>query len=604
MKDDKQAKKTTNKKNAKSKKGENSYRENSDSSDNKTRSYTVKGTFQSTRRGFAFISTDSQKDSDIFIPAHKTGDAVQGDRVSVRVNHKKSGKRREGEVTSILQSAEDQLKAKEEFPKKVLKELQKFPGEEEIVSIAEKEDRPDLRNHTIITVDPEDARDIDDGISLSTRSDGGYILGVHIADVSYYVREGSAVHREALKRGTSIYLVDRVIHMLPPLLSQQLCSLQEKKDRLAVSVMIELDQWGKIEKYDIFPSLLKVSRQLSYEKAEAFIFGETSEDKDETTLAEMLQQMDALASMLNSKRIKRGALNLNLPESMIKLDEDGKPVSVFPKEPGRAESIIEEFMLLANEIIAEHFDEAGIPFIYRVHPRPTEEKMHIFRNMLALLGIKLPGNLKKITPRKIQDILEEVKGSSLEKTVNYILLRSLPHAYYSVSNEAHFGLAAKHYTHFTSPIRRFPDLQIHAILKDYLRGTLSDERETWLEEQLPQRAEHSSQMERAAMEAERESIDRKKIEFMQGKEGENFSGVISGVTSFGLFVELENTIEGLVLLEDLTDDYYRFYEQLMAVIGKNKGKKYSIGDFLTVQVSKVDMTKKTIYFLPVDDEEA
>ncbi len=604
MKDNKQTRKTTKQKSTKNKKGDHNYRKSAVSSDNKTRTCIVKGTFQSTRRGFAFISTDSQKEPDIFIPAHKTGDAAQGDRVSVKVNNKKSGKRREGEVTSILQSAEEQLAAKEEFPPKVLKELQKFSGEEEILSIAEKEGRPDLRGHTIITIDPEDARDIDDGISLNVRSDGGYILGVHIADVSYYVREGSAIHREALKRGTSIYLVDRVIHMLPPLLSQQLCSLQENKNRLAISVRIELDQWGEIEKYDIFSSLLKVSRQLSYEEAESFICGQTSEDKDETTLAEMLQQMDTLASMLNSKRIKRGALNLNLPESVIKLDEDGKPVSVLPKKPGRAESIIEEFMLLANEIIAEHFDRAGIPFIYRVHPRPTEEKMHVFRKMLALLGIKLPGNLKKVTPRKIQDILSEVKGSSLEKTVNYILLRSLPHAYYSVSNEAHFGLASKHYTHFTSPIRRFPDLQIHAILKDYLKGDLSEEKEIWLDEKLPQRAEHSSQMERAAMEAERESIDRKKIEFMQGKEGETFFGVISGVTSFGLFVELENTIEGLVLLEDLTDDYYQFYEQLMAVIGKKKGKKHSIGDMIKVMVSKVDMTKKTIYFLPVDNEEA
>ncbi len=567
---------------------------NNNNNNNNNRTDKITGTFQSTRQGYAFLCPDTQKEPDIFIPADKIGDAVQGDRVAVKISRKRSGKRREGEVVSIIKSAKLKLEEREEFPSKVLKELEKLPNEEDIVSIAEREGRRDLRETTIVTIDPETARDIDDGISLSMLPEGGYILGVHIADVSHYVREGTALHREALKRATSIYLVDRVIHMLPPLLSQNLCSLREQRERLAVSVEMELNHRGDVENYTIFPSLIKVKHGLSYKQVEEFIVGDKEASK--SSLSGLLSAMDDLALMLKQKRVKKGALDLNVPETKVVLDDSGKPVSVDRKTPGRAESIIEEFMLMANEVVAEHFSREGVPFIYRVHPQPTEEKMIIFRNILSLIGIKVPGDLRKIKPRKIQGILEEVRGTPLDRTVNYILLRSLPQAYYSVINEPHFGLASKYYTHFTSPIRRFPDMQIHAIIKEHVNGGISEKRVDWLQENLTSRAEHSSRMERVAMEAERDSVDHKKIEFMEGKEGEEYCGVISGVTSFGLFVELENTVEGLILLEDLTDDYYRYFEGLMMVRGKKTRKQYRLGDPVKVLVDKVDSVKNTVYF--------
>ncbi|MFY9114835.1 MAG: RNB domain-containing ribonuclease, partial [Dethiobacteria bacterium] len=398
--------------------------------------------------------------------------------------------------------------------------------------------------------------------------------------------------REALKRGTSIYLVDRVIHMLPPLLSQNLCSLQENKDRLAISVIIELDVRGKVENYNIFPSLIRVKQKLSYEQVEEMI----SAEENFTEIELMLKKMDELAFMLKENRLQKGALILDLPETKITLDDEGKPLAIERKMPGRAESIIEEFMLLANVAVSEHFSGEGLPFIYRVHPSPTEEKMIAFRNILALMNIKISGDLRKIKPQTIQSVLESVRGTTLERTVNYVLLRSLPHAYYSVTNEKHFGLALKKYTHFTSPIRRFPDLQIHALIKDQLAGNMEEGRIAFLKKQLPGRAEYASRMERCAMEAERESIQHKKVEYMEGREGESFSGVISGVTSFGIFVELENTVEGLILLESIQDDYYQYREDLMMVIGKRTRKKYRLGDSVDVEVARVDLQKKFVYF--------
>ena len=555
----------------------------------------VTGIFQDTRKGYGFLCLEQPQKEDIFIPAGKTAGASRGDRVKVRLIHKKRGRRSvEGEVISIVMSSADQLKSLDSFPAKVMKELEDLPGEEDIPEIARREKRPDLRALTIVTIDPETAKDIDDGISLTELPGGGYKLGVHIADVSYYVREKTALFREALKRATSIYLADRVIHMLPPLLSQNLCSLNEGVDRLAFSVIMELDPKGNVTKYDIFPSIIKVKRQLSYEEAAQIIDGEKTDFPGD--ILKQLPLMNELALILKEKRLKRGALNLNLPETQIILDDAGKPLSIERKKPGRAESIIEEFMLMANETVAGHYSKKKVPFVYRIHPRPTEEKMIFFRKLLAVMGIKVPGDLKKIKPRAIQKILEQVKGKPVERSVNYVLLRSLPQAYYTVQKESHFGLASEAYTHFTSPIRRFPDLQIHALIKLYESEKIDEKELKKLEKKLMTRADHSSRMERTAMEKERESIDEKKIEYMEGKEGEEFQGVVSGVTSFGLFIELENTVEGLVLLEDMEDDYYRFQEELMMVSGRKKHKKYSLGDPVNIKVHKVDPESKTIYF--------
>lgn len=482
----------------------------------------------------------------------------------------------------------------ESFPEKVMKELATLPGEEDIVPAAIREERRDLRNLLMVTIDPEEARDMDDAVSLQELPGGGSRLGVHIADVSYYVREGSSIYKEALKRGTSVYLVDRVIHMLPPLLSESLCSLQEARNRMAMSVEIDLNAGGEVERYDFYTSLVNVKKKLSYGEAENIITGEANDCP--APLKEMLRHMDRVASVLKEKRLKRGALDLNIPEANIKLDQSGKPILVERKERRRSEFIVEEFMLVANEVVAGHFYRDKLPFVYRVHARPQEEKMEAFKTAIGYLGINLRGKLDKLKPVHLQKVLNDAKGAPAEKTANYLLLRSLPQARYSNICQPHFGLAARYYCHFTSPIRRFPDLQVHSILRSYLDGGLTPQEAKRIAKRLPLIAESSSLRERTAMECERESKEIKMVEYMEGSEGEVYSGSISGVTSFGIFVELENTIEGMVHLNDLTGDHYLFDEKQMALIGRHTRKVFRLGDPVTVQVVKVSRQQKSITF--------
>ncbi len=532
--------------------------------------------------------------------------AQVGDKVVVEINRESQDRGLKGTLIEVLGRAGDpgvdmasimkKYSLSPSFPTPVENQVSKLVEGENISEAAYREQRRDLREQLIIAVDPEGAQDMDDAISLEVRQDGGYTLGVHIADVGHYVREGSHLYREALNRGTSVYLVDRVIHMLPTHLSQGLCSLREGEDRLALSVEIELDSQGKVEGYRFFHSILEVTACLAYGQVEKALQGQ---EKFDPSLQGMVEEMDQLARILKEKRVSQGALDMEIPEPEIKLDEEGRPLSVTCKETGRSESIIEEFMLMANQAVAEYMYRKDLPIMYRIHPRPEKEKMITFRNILSLWNLKIPGNPEKITPLKLQEIISRVKGEPQERTVNYLLLRSLSQARYSAFMDEHFGLATDCYTHFTSPIRRFPDLWNHRVLSRHLRGELNREQVERFQEQLPEVAERCSQRERKALEAERESQDLKKVEYMLGQEGEEYQGSISGITSFGFFVELDNTVEGLVALSDMTDDYYVFREDLMMLEGKQRGERYCLGDRVNVMVNRVSLEERIINFLLV-----
>lgn len=484
------------------------------------------------------------------------------------------------------------------FPPGVLKEAGKL-DEGDIERTAREEGRLDLTELPLVTIDGEDARDLDDAVSLERKEEGGYRLGVHIADVSYYVQEGSALDREAFRRGTSVYLPDRVIPMFPPRLSNEICSLNPGLPRLAISVLMDLGERVEILSYCIQPSLIRVKERMTYTGVNSILAGDETLRGKYGFLVQTLQDMSYLAGLLKEKRLKRGALDFNLPEARVKLDEKGRPLEIIVSRGGEAESIIEEFMLLCNEVIATHFYRQKIPFIYRIHESPEEDKLYVLRDFLSLFNLKLKGNLSDISPKQLQKIMEEVKGTPQERIVNYVLLRSLPQARYSDSPVGHFGLATRYYTHFTSPIRRYPDLIAHRILRRTLKGNLTPAEKRRLKEILPRIAQHSSEQERLAMEAERESTDLKKIEFMEGKEGQEFEGTISGVTSFGFFVELENTVEGLVHVSRLEDDYYYFDEKRYTLRGETTGKEYRLGDKVRVRLEKVDSKTRSLDFLPL-----
>jgi len=488
-----------------------------------------------------------------------------------------------------------------DHPPPVLKEVEALPAEEEISSLVEQHGRRDLRHLKMVTIDDETARDFDDAVSLEELDSGGFRLGVHIADVSHYVREGKPIDREALKRGTSIYLVDRVIHMLPPALSENLCSLQAEKDRLAVSVLMDLDLKGELTAARFFPSLIKVSERLTYQQVEAYFSGEKNRKvfKD-ASIPKMLDKMDRLAGLLGQRRVDRGTLDLDLPEARIEVDEEGIPLSIEKRSMGRSESLIEEFMIYCNEAVAEYLSGKKMPCIYRVHAIPTEEKLSLLRETLTLMGIEAAKNIKVLKPKHLQGLLERTRGEKTEKLVRYLVLRSLPQAVYSAANEGHFGLASGCYCHFTSPIRRYPDLVVHRILKQQVSaGGFSGERVKRLQKRLPAIAQQSSERERAAVEAERASIEIKKAQYMEQKIGEEFDGIINGVANFGIFVELENTVEGMIPVGELGDDYFIYNEKTASMIGERTRKTYRLGDSIRIRVVRASREEGKITFAPV-----
>ncbi|KRQ88044.1 Ribonuclease R [Caloramator mitchellensis] len=569
------------------------------------------GTFEKNNY-FGFVVPDDKRIyQDIFVSKSNVNGAKNGDKVIVEVT-KWPEKRRnpEGKIVEVLGKKDKpgidilsiirKYDLPEEFPKEVEDYTEQIPEE-----IPEKEikRRRDLRNLKIVTIDGEDAKDLDDAVSIEKLPDGKFKLGVHIADVTYYVKEKSPLDKEALKRGTSVYLVDRVIPMLPRKLSNGVCSLNPKVDRLTLSCVMTIDQNGRVVDYEIFESIIKTCERMTYTDVTKIL-----RDNDEELckrydyLIEDFRNMEELCNILNRKRTLRGALDFDFEECKVILDEKGKPIEIKPYEREIANRIIEEFMIVCNETIAEHMFWTGIPFVYRIHEDPDSEKILRFAEFAHNLGYRVKFG-KDVHPKMLQDILEAAKGKREQPIIDMLLLRSLKQARYSPDCTGHFGLASKYYCHFTSPIRRYPDLIIHRIIKEFLKGKIDEKRIEKLRSLVEKAAKQSSDTERIADEAERETEDLKKVEYMADRIGEVYTGIISSVTHFGMFVELPNTIEGLIHISNLADDYYIFDENIYALIGEETRKIYRLGDEVKVKVVKADVENRTIDFALVEDEQ-
>jgi ribonuclease R len=580
----------------------------------------VVGTYERGRY-FGFVVPDDRRiRGDVFIPADETNGAKPGDKVVAEIVRWPDTRRNaEGRIIEVIgeygQAGIDILSVikayglKESFPEAVIRQAEAIP---EKIGGEMMKGRRDLRRLRMVTIDGEDAKDLDDAVSVQKLPDGGYRLGVHIADVSYYVTEGTPLDAEALERGTSVYLVDRVIPMLPAKLSNGVCSLNRHEDRLAFTVMMDIDDNGKVTAHDIFESVINVNERMTYTDVYKLLEPGDDESGGDSSLVERygylledFRLMKELAMILYRKREARGAIDFDFPEAKIILDDKGKPVEVKKYEITIANRIIEEFMLVCNETVAERFYWAGMPFVYRIHEEPETEKINAFAEFSKNMGYPVKG-IRKIHPKSLQDVLRRIRGSREETVVSTAMLRSLAKARYSDENMGHFGLAAKFYCHFTSPIRRYPDLIIHRLMKEELKGRLTDEREAELLKKLPEIARICSERERAADEAERETEDIKKVEFMADKTGETFDAVVSGVTSFGMFVELDNTVEGLVGIGSMDDDYYIYDEKNYCLIGERTKKRYRIGDEVRVTLVSADVKARRLDFIitgPDDKDE-
>ena len=563
------------------------------------------GTYQK-NKNFGFVVPDNQRiGKDIFIPIERSKGAVNGHKVLVEItDYGGDRKKPEGKVKEIIGHINDPgtdvlsiVYAQEiplEFPEKVLRQAQRTPDE---VSEADRAFRTDLRDWTIVTIDGEDAKDLDDGISL-TRKGQLYQLGVHIADVTNYVQENSALDREALKRGTSVYLADRVIPMLPHKLSNGICSLNEGKDRLALSCLMDIDEKGNVVSHQICETVIRVTRRMTYTSVKKIL-----EDHDEQEiekyreLVPMFEEMEQLATVLRKKRRKRGSIDFDFPETKMILNEKGVPVEIRPYERNTATKLIEDFMLIANETVAEDYFWQEIPFLYRTHDTPDPEKIQKLAAFIYNFGYSIKNTKEEIHPKELQKLLARIEDSPEEDLISRLTLRSLKQAKYTVECSGHFGLAAKYYCHFTSPIRRYPDLQIHRIIKENLRGKLNADRVNHYQSILPAVADQCSKLERRADEAERETEKMKKAQYMKSHLGEEYEGVISGITTWGIYVELPNTIEGMVHVSNMWDDMYYYKEETMEMIGSQFGKVYSLGQKVKIQVLRSDPETRTIDFV-------
>ena len=560
-------------------------------------------------KNYGFVIPDNPKiQKDIFVSKELSMGAVTGHKVVCEITkYGKKGKKPEGRVVEILGHANDPgvdilsiVKAYDlpvEFSNKIMKQVERVA---QPVSEADMAGRMDIRDWQTVTIDGEDAKDLDDAITL-TKEDGIYILGVHIADVTNYVQEHSALDEEAKKRGTSVYLVDRVIPMLPHGLSNGICSLNQGEDRLALSCIMEIDEKGKVLSHQIAETVVNVDRRMSYTAVNAILQQDEQLQKDYRDFVPMFTLMKELADILRTRRMKRGSIDFDFPESKIILDKMGRPIEVKPYERNAATKIIEDFMLLANETVAEEFYWRELPFVYRTHDIPDEEKIRSLSAFINNFGyhVRIAGD--DVHPKELQKLLTSIEGSPYEALISRLTLRSMKQAKYTVDCTGHFGLAAKYYCHFTSPIRRYPDLQIHRIIKETLRGRMSEERKAHYHKILPDVSMHASKRERLAEEAERETDKLKKAEYMESRIGEEFEGVISGVTQYGMYVELPNTIEGLVRMADMRDDYYQYYEESYELVGEIKNKHYKLGQTVKIQVKDVDRITRTIDFILVED---
>ena len=571
----------------------------------------VVGTFTK-NKSYGFVVADNLKlGSDIFVPLEQSKGAVTGHKVVVEITSYGDNKKNpEGKVIEILGHVNDPgvdiisivrgYGLPEDFPEGVMKQVDKTPDEVQSEAIA---GRSDLRDMEMVTIDGEDAKDLDDAVSL-TKEGNIYKLGVHIADVSNYVTENSPLDKEALKRGTSVYLVDRVIPMLPHKLSNGICSLNAGVDRLALSCLMDIDEKGNVVGHKIVESVINVNRRMSYTSVKKIL-----EDKDEEEIKEyeslvpMFERMEILADILREKRRKRGSIDFDFPESKIILDKSGRPIEVKPYERNKATKIIEDFMLIANETVAEDFFWQEIPFVYRTHENPDPEKIMKLGIFINNFGYTIKISQDEIHPKELQKLIEKIEGTPEEALISRLTLRSMKQAKYTTSNDGHFGLATKYYCHFTSPIRRYPDLQIHRIIKENLRSGLSEKRTKHYNAILPDVSTRSSFLERRADEAEREVEKLKKAEYMKQFIGQTFEGVISGITTWGIYVELPNTVEGMVRVTSLKDDYYYYDEEHFMMVGEHTKKTYKLGERVEIEVIGVDKILRTIDFELVKEQD-
>ena len=568
---------------------------------------TLVGIFQN-NKSFGFVVPDDRNfGTDIFISKKDMGKARSNHKVLVKITkYPQAGKKAEGKVMEVLgnvnEAGVDMLSLIKEynlpstFPEPVVQEAKKLENKVDKKDIP---NRVDFREKEIFTIDGEDAKDLDDAICVEKLENGNYKLEVHIADVSYYVRENSLLDQEALIRGTSIYMLGRVIPMLPRELSNGICSLNAGEDRFTLSCLMEIDLEGKVVSSEIVKGIIHVTQRMSYQEVQAILdnSNESIVKKYEPYISHF-KRMEELAHILKNKRMEQGYLNLEIPESKIDLDIEGKVTNISQYETTFAHEIIEQFMLSANETIAERFFWLEAPFIYRVHEKPDWEKIQELNQFLFNFGMKIKANKDNIYSKEFAKILEEVKGKEEEKVVSNLVLRTLKVARYEAKNQGHFGIASNYYCHFTSPIRRYPDLFIHRVISKYLEQNY-DVAKDWIEEQkekAEERAKQSSEREKVATKVEREAQDLKKAEYMENKIGEEYEGIVSSVTSFGIFVELENTVEGLIRFEDLGDEYFIYDDKRKRLIGERTNKTYKIGDKVQIRVKKASKLLRQIDF--------
>ena len=570
----------------------------------------VVGTFKPSIH-FGFVTPmEKEITTDVYIPEKYFNGAKENDRVVVQITKwAKDNKKPEGMIIEVLGNKDERGIEIEsiirehglplEFPSKVLDEANyvavPIPNEEI-------ERRRDLRDKLIYTIDGVDAKDLDDAISVELLDNGNYQLGVHIADVTHYVKEKSNLDKDALKRATSVYLVDKVIPMLPKQLSNGVCSLHPKTDKLTLSIFMEIDKKGKVVNYEIIESVIDSKFRLNYTEVSNVLENKENETSfhDSKELLESLVNAEKLARILMKKREKRGALDFDFPEAYIQLDETGNVKHIEPYERRIANRIIEEFMLVANETIAEHFYWLGIPFVYRIHETPSSTKMEALNKFVNQYNLFVKGDTEEVHPKALQSIIKAIQGKKEEKAISTIILRSLKQAKYSPECTGHFGLAASYYCHFTSPIRRYPDLQIHRIIKEFINNEMTSRRQDKLKDIVLKASEQSSEMERKAEVAERDIHKYYKCLYMENKIGEEFEGMISSVTSFGIYVELPDTVEGLIPISNLVDDYYIFNETEFNMIGQNTNKIFKVGDEIKVKLDLVNVESREITFSIVE----
>ena len=569
----------------------------------------IVGTFQR-ERDYGFIICDNQKFSkDVYVSPKNSKGVRDGDKVVAEIldygddRHKPEGRIKENlgsmnapgtDILAIVKS----YNIPSEFPVKVMNQAARVPDH---VLEADRDGRMDLTDWQTVTIDGEDAKDLDDAVTL-TKEDNIYHLGVHIADVSNYVQGGSALDKEALKRGTSVYLADRVVPMLPERLSNGICSLNQGEDRLTLSCLMDIDENGTVVSHKIAETVIRVDRRMSYNQVRCILEdGDTETSREYKDLVPMFFLMKELSVLLRKKRHHRGSIDFDFPESKITLNGAGRAIDVQPYEANVATEIIEDFMLMANETVAKEYCKGEYPFVYRTHENPDPERIEELLTLLHHQGIQIRKSGQEITPKEVQEILESIQGLPNETMISRLTLRTMKQARYTTECSGHFGLAARYYCHFTSPIRRYPDLQIHRIIRDNIRGRLQREGKTeHYREILEEVARQSSVCERRAQEAERESDRLKKAEYMSYHLGEEFEGIISGVTAYGFYVELPNTIEGLVHVTSLSDDYYAFDQESYELKGELTKKTYHLGQKVRVRVADADALKRTVDFTVIE----